>query len=101
MNLSSYVAGLREKPEHVRKRASFWWALSITLVIALGYVASFEFRNTNTETQASAAAAAETISSPGGSMMAAVGNLAGSVWSRIVGTKTVTYSEVEVVPGKN
>lgn len=100
MSIVSYVEGLREKPEHIRKKASFWWALGITLVVALGWLASFEFKGSSSS-QASAAAAAQSVSSPGESMAAAVGDLAGDLWSRIVGPKKVTFSEVVVTPGKN
>jgi hypothetical protein len=99
MSITSYVAGLREKPEHIRKKASFWWAFSITAIIAILWLASFEFKNN--PVRASAAAVAASVSSPGQSMVAAVGDLASDLWSRVVGPKTVTFSEVEVRPGKN
>ncbi|HEX7724895.1 MAG TPA: hypothetical protein VF438_04125 [Candidatus Paceibacterota bacterium] len=99
MSIASYVANLREKPEHIRKRASFWWAFGITAIIAVIWLASFEFDQN--PVRASAEAVAAQVSSPGESMVAAAGDLFGDLWSRIVGPKTVTFSEVQVLPGKN
>jgi hypothetical protein len=99
MSITSYVDSLRTKPEHIRRKASFWWAFGITAVIAILWLASFEFGGSSSKS--SADAVAQSVSSPGESMAAAVGDLAGDLWSRIVGPKKVRLSEVQAVPGKD
>lgn len=97
--LSSYVDNLREKPEHLRRRAAFWWAFGITFVIFLFWLASFDLTGKNVQT--TAAAVASQVSSPGESLVAGIGALGSDLWSKITGPKKVTFSEVEVLPGKN
>ena len=99
MSITSYVEGLRAQPHHIRKRASFWWAFGITALIAVLWLASFEF--SGNPAKVTADAVAQSVSSPGESMAAAVGDLASDLWSRIVGPKKVQFTEVQVAPGKN
>lgn len=97
--ISSYVANLREKPEHARRRAAFWWAFGVTFVIFLFWLASFDL--VGKKVQTSAAAVASQVSSPGQSLVAGIGALGSDLWTTITGPKKVTFSEIEVLPGKN
>ena len=99
MSLASYIESLRDRPEHIRRRHSFWWAFGITAMIAVFWLASFNLGKTGVDI--SAAALAGKVTSPSQSMVAGVGALGADLWSDIVGPKKVTYAEVQVAPGKN
>jgi len=98
-SLISYVENLRERPEHVRRRAAFWWSFGFTAIVLLFWLASFSF--TGNAIQKSASNVAQSVSGPGESLVAGVGTLANDVWSSIAGPKKFSYSEVQVSPGKN
>mgnify|MGYP001598524780 CR=1 FL=1 len=102
MSLSSYIENLRERPEHIRRRAAFWWSFGFTIIVFAFWVASFTSIGIGfgSGAQRAVSVTAEKIVTPGQSLVAGVGAFAGDVWSMIVGPKTVTYQEVEVTPGK-
>lgn len=106
MSLSSYIANLKERPEHIRRRAAFWWSFGFTVIVFAFWVSSFTSigigfgSGFSSGSQKIASVTAEKIVTPGQSLVAGVGAFAGDVWSMIVGPKTVTYQEVEVTPGK-
>lgn len=97
MSLTSYIENLRERPVHVRKRHSFWWAFSFTAIVFVFWLASF----TNiTVGSHGATAVAEHIITPGQSLVAGAADFANDVWSIVSGPKKVKFAEVEVLPGK-
>ncbi len=110
MSVQTYLDGLREKPEHIRKRHAFWYAFGATAILFmfwLGSITGFGIGKigmnsggTSAAVSVSASSAASSISTPGQSMVAGVGSLGKDIWELIFGPKKVVYSEVEVSPGK-
>lgn len=94
----SYIEGLRERPEHIRRKAAFWWALGITAVVLVFWLATFSV--TGDAVRSSAASVASRVSSPAASLVAGTGALANDVWRSLMGPKKVSFSaaEVQVVP---
>jgi len=98
MAIEAYLDNLRTKPEHVRRRFAFWWALALTALIAIfwfGSITGFSLSK-----NAAVASATQKISSPGQALVAGIGSLGKDVWELVFGPKKVVYSEVEVLPGK-
>lgn len=98
----SYIENLQKRPEHIRRKAAFWWALGITAVVFAFWVATFSFNGDSV--RSSAAAVASNVSSPASSLVAGTGALANDIWRALVGPKKVSYSqqaEVQVVPGND
>lgn len=103
MSLASYIENLRERPEHVRRRVAFYWSGGFTAIMFVFWISSFTSIGIGgpiKTSQNAAIAAANKVISPGNSLIAGVGAFANDVWSMIVGPKKVTYSEVEVLPGR-
>ena len=98
MAIQDHLETLRAKPEHVRRRIAFWASFGTTALIFMFWLGSFS-TSTTASTQAVAKAVDKTAS-PGQSMVAGVGALGKDVWELIFGSKKVTYSTVEVTPGK-
>jgi hypothetical protein len=102
MSIASYVANLKEKPEHVRRRVALYYSGGFTLVILAFWISSFTSIGIGGPigSQKSAVAVAEKVVSPGSSLIAGVGSFANDLWGMLVKPKTVKYSEIEVLPGK-
>ena|SRR3989338_3709068 len=97
MSIISYIEHLRTKPEHVRKRISFWSAFGITAVIGLFWMGAFStFTNTTQSTVAQVVNRAET---PAESLVASVGGFFHDVRDLIFGAKIVKFETLEVLPG--
>ncbi|MFA6601653.1 MAG: hypothetical protein WCT02_02220 [Candidatus Paceibacterota bacterium] len=98
MTVQTYIETLRAKPPHIRKRYSFLASLGITLVIFAFWLGSFSsFGKTS---QSAVAQAAHKAASPGASLVASVGSLFTDIKDIIFGPKKMTFSTVEVKPGK-
>ena len=95
MTLNAYLEHLRGKPHHVRKQIAFWSSLGITAIILAFWLASFSSSFGEPKPVASNISA----STPGQSMMAAVGSVFTDIKDFIFTPKKVTYT-VEVSPGK-
>ena len=99
MSIVSYIEGLKQRPEHIRQRAAFWWAFGITAVIAVFWIASLSI---SLRSSSPASAVAARTASPGASLVAGVGAIAGDIWSLIVGPKKVAYSPgLEISPAQS
>lgn len=98
MAFEAYLDNLRTKPEHVRRRFAFWWAVVITVVIAIFWLGSRSGFGLNKDV--ATASVAEKISTPGTALVAGIGALGKDVWELIFGAKEVSYSAVEILPGK-
>lgn len=97
MSFYSYLENLRAKPEHVRRRYSFWTSFGITAIIFVFWLGSFSISNLSA--QAPIASAVEKAGSPGQSMIAGVASFFGDLKELIFGAKRVTYTSIEVLPG--
>ena len=97
MDIQRYIDNLREKPEHIRKRYAFAGAFSITAVIFVFWIASFT--TLGATSKAAVVASVSMVASPGQTLIASVGSFFVDIKDMIFGAKTITYSEVEVVPG--
>lgn len=98
MALQTHLENLRGKPEHVRKRFAFWSSFGVTAIIFVFWLASFSASGNTSNTVI--ASAVEKAGSPGSSLIAGVGNFFVDIKEMIFGTKKITYTEVEVSPGK-
>jgi len=103
MSIISYIENLKEKPEHVRRRVAFYWSGGATVIIFAFWISSFASIGIGGPINAakkSTLVTASKVISPGQSLVAGVGSFANDVWSMIVGPKVITYSEIQVLPGK-
>ena len=98
MSFQSYLENLRAKPEHVRKQYAFWSSLSVSVVIFAFWLASFS--SIGSASRGAVASAVGKVGSPGQSMIAAVGSFFTDIRDIVFGPKKITYSTVQVSPGK-
>jgi hypothetical protein len=97
MTIQAYLENIRAKPDHVRQKIAFWSAFGLTAVIFAFWLASFSF--VGAPAKATVASAVSEAGAPGQSMVASVGGFFGDIKDLFFGTKTVTYSDIEVTPG--
>ena len=97
MSIQSYIEGLKEKPEHIRKQYAFWWSFGITAVIFAFWLGSFG--SLNLGAKSAVATAVDKAGTPAQSLVAGVGAFGKDIWEIVTGPKKVTYSEVIVSPG--
>lgn len=98
MDIQARLEDLRGKPEHIRKRYAFWGSLGFTAIIFafwLGSVSSW-----GAASGAAVASVVDKAGSPAQSLIAGVGSFFGDIKDMIFGAKKVTFSTVEVRPGK-
>ncbi|HTK33137.1 MAG TPA: hypothetical protein VL335_01155 [Candidatus Paceibacterota bacterium] len=98
MNIQTHIENLREKPEHVKKQIAFWSAFGITLIIFTFWVASFT--SVGKSTQQAVAQAVEQAGTPAQSLTASVGGFFSDIKDLIFKPRVVTYTDIEVAPGK-
>jgi hypothetical protein len=99
MSFQSSLANLRAQPEHVQKRYAFWASFVFTLIIAAFWARSFSpFMGSQSATVAEAS---QNLATPAQSMVASVGSFLSDIRDIVFGARKVTYSSVEVSPGKN
>ena len=96
--LQSFIDNLSQKPEHIRKRYSFLISFTVTAIIFTFWISSFSFPNSNTDQNL--ADVINKVDTPSQSLVASVGSLFTDVKDIVFGPKKVTYSSVEVVPGR-
>lgn len=96
--LQSHLENLRAKPEHVRKRIALGGAFAITLVVFMFWLASFTATITGQPNVVTVAVAK--VESPGESLVASVGTVFYDLKDLVFGPKKVTYSSVQVSPGR-
>ncbi len=101
MAFATHLETLRAKPEHVRRKIAFWTSFGVTALIFVFWLGSFSSAGKPVPPTSAVASAVEKTGSPAQSLIAGVGAFGKDVWSLIFGTKKVTYSEVQVAPGKN
>lgn len=99
MGLVAYVENLREKPEHVRKRAAFLWSFGLTAIVALFWLGSFTDIGIGAKGRTQQMIAEQVIT-PSETLIAGAGDLVNTIWSKIVKPKKVEFAEVQVLPGK-
>lgn len=96
MDLERHLENLRAKPEHVRRRISFWSAFGITAIIFVFWLGSF---NSNSTPKSQVLAdKVNKAGTPAQSLVAGVGDLFVDIKEIIFGAKKVTYSSIEVLP---
>lgn len=96
--LQRHLETLRSKPEHIRKSIAFWSAFGVTAVIFAFWIASFTAWGVSTQT--SIASVVQKADTPAQSMVASVGSFFYDIKDLVFGSKKITYSTVEVSPGK-
>ena len=99
MAFQQHLESLRAKPEHIRKRYAFWGSFGVTAIIFMFWLGSFSTFSSASHNAVTAAVA--DASTPVQSLVASVGSLFNDVKELVFGAKKVTYSSVEVLPGKN
>ncbi len=98
MSLQSFIEKISEKPEHIRKRYSFFISLGITSIIFVFWISSFEF--VKTPVDKSLASVVEKVGTPGESLVASVGSFFTDIKDIVFGPKKVEYTTIEVKPGR-
>lgn len=98
MSLQSFIDNLSQKPEHIRKRYSFLISFTVTAIIFTFWISSLSLPNSNADQNL--ADVINKVDTPGQSLVASVGSLFTDVKDIVFGPKKVTYSSIEVVPGR-
>lgn len=93
--IENHINRLKEKPEYVRKRIAFLTSFSVSLVILLGWLASYGISS-------QVSAKGIIAKAPLQSLSASVGDVFSYVKDIFSGSNTSEYSspEIEIVPGK-
>lgn len=97
MSFASYLEGLRAKPEHIRKRYAFWSSFGVTALIFAFWLGSFS--SVEIGAKQSVAKVVDKAGTPTQSLVAGVGAFGQDIWELVFGSKKVTYSEIEILPG--
>jgi hypothetical protein len=98
MSIHSHIEHLKTKPEHIKKQIAFWSAFGITFVIFAFWVASYTAAGKNAEQSVTHAVAQ--AGSPAQSLVASVGGFFGDIKDLMFKPRTVTYTDIQVTPGK-
>lgn len=98
MNFQAKLENLRSKPDHVKRRYAFWSSLSFTSLVFVFWISSFA--SWGSTTTPVVAEAVNRAGSPGQSMVAAVGSFFVDIKDMVFGPKKMSYSSIEVLPGK-
>lgn len=99
MSIQSHLQNLRSKPEHIRKQIAFWSAFGITLIIFVFWVASFT--TLGKSTGQAVAHAVQQAGTPAQSLTASVAGFFTDIKDLIFTPKKITYSDIEVAPGRS
>ncbi|GEM_PF-598308 len=102
MSITTYVTNLKSKPEHVRKHIALWASVGITVVIFLFWLAATTGVTSSATSSATTAVAqvVDKAGTPSQSLVAGVGAIFTDIKDLIFTPKKITYSSVEVRPGK-
>ncbi len=98
MSIDQHLQSLRSKPEHVRKRISFWSSFGITAIIFVFWLGSFS--NSGSQMQSAVAKKVQNADTPGKTLVAGVGTLFTDIKELVFGAKKVEYSSIEVLPDR-
>ena len=98
MNFQDYLEKLRSKPDHIRKRYSFFISFVITAIIFVFWISSFGLNSS--DNSQNLAKTIDKAGSPGLSLVASVGSFLGDIKEIFFGAKKVQYSSIEVIPGR-
>jgi len=98
MSLQSFFNNLSQKPEHIRKRYSFFISFGITAIIFVFWISSFSFPNS--PTNQNLASVVNKVATPSQSLTASVASLFIDIKDMVFGPKKITYSNIEVKPGR-
>lgn len=98
MSLQSFIENISQKPEHIRKRYSFFISFGITAIIFVFWISSFSFPNSYDDQVLTDVI--DRVDTPGQSLVASVGSLFTDIKDIVFGPKKVTYSSIEVGPGR-
>ena len=98
MSFQEHLENIRAKPDYIRKRFSFLVSFGITAIIFVFWLGSYGIFN-NTANSA-VATTVNKIGSPGQSLVASVGSFFTDIRDIIFGPKKVTYTSIEVLPGR-
>lgn len=97
--IEHHIGKLREKPEHIRKRIAFVTSGAISLIIFLGWIASYGITTTAAPDEAVA------VKAPIQSLTASLGDVYQYVKDIFNGSNKTEYSSgdtapIELIPGK-
>jgi hypothetical protein len=98
MSLQSFIENISQKPEHIRKRYSFFISFGITAIIFVFWISSFSFPSYYNEQVLTDVM--DKVDTPGQSLVASVGSLFTDIKDIVFGPKKVIYSSIEVTPGR-
>ena len=97
-SIETYISKLRSKPEHIRHHIALWSSLGISVLIFLFWLGGMT--GTNTQVSDAVARTVQNTGSPASSLVANVASFFGDIKDLVFTPKKVTYSTVEVRPGK-
>jgi len=98
MSLQTYLENLRNKPDHVKRRFSFWTSFGVTFIIFAFWISSLT-GITGGSKSAVVATAVSNAGSPAQSLVASVGAFFVDIKDMVFGPKKIDYSSVEVSAG--
>lgn len=94
-----HIENMRSKPEHIRKRYSFFVSFSISALIFVGWIASYGFHKSPVLTDSSDSKSK--VEAPASALTASVSGLFDDLKSMFSGSNKVEYnSQIEVKGGK-
>ena len=95
MGIQNHIENLKAKPEHVRRRAAFWYSFGLTAIIFVFWIGSFSSIGGSAKTYV--ASAVDSAGAPAQSIMASVGSAASSIGSFFVDIKELIFSPKKVI----
>jgi hypothetical protein len=98
MTIQSYLEGLKAKSDGTKKQIAFWSSFGITAIIFVFWLASFSVFGNSTKT--AVATAVNKVGTPSQSLVAGVGGFFGDIKDLFFSPRKVTYTDIQVSPGK-
>jgi hypothetical protein len=98
MSLQSFIDEISKKPDHIRKRYSFFISLGITAIIFIFWISSFSFVRSPAGEILSKKV--DEVGTPAQSLVASVGSFFTDIKDIFFGPKKVEYTTIEVKPGR-
>ena len=95
-----HIENMKSKPEHIRKRYAFVVSFTFTMVILLGWLASYGITSSPVLTDSNAKGETK-VDAPVTSLTASVGNIFNDLKTMFSSSNKVEYSsQIEVIGGK-
>lgn len=95
-----HIENMKSKPEHIRKRYAFLVSFSVTMIIFLGWMASYSIKSSPVLTDSGVNGETK-VEAPVTSLTASVGNIFNDLKTMFSGSNKVEYSsQIEVIGGK-